>query len=138
MQVSIHLIVYQLHNDKGICCFPLYLICSIAGCSSCLVSSFLNSFRTDQAAVISFHTSLINRVGNMDLLFNVDVQVDGGLIIMTMCQFHGFLCFICDMIVLTHFCLEYNNPNLTVLSFMIILFSRVESTFETVLFGNYK
>jgi len=74
----------------------------------------------------------------MDLLFNVHVQVNGGLIIMIMCQFHGFLCFICDLIVLTHFCLEFHNSDLTVLSFMIILFSGMESTFETVLLSNYK
>jgi len=85
---------------------------------------------------VSFQTSFTNRVGNMDLLFSAHVQVDGGLIIMIMCQFHGFLCFIYDLIVLTRFCLKCHNPNLTVLSFVIILFSGVESTFETVLLNN--
>lgn len=92
--ISIHLIVYLLHNDMGICCFPLYLICGMVGLSSSLVF-FLNSFccpswlsfgqEQTRLQSVSLQISFINRVGNMDLLFNVHVQVYGGLIIMIMC-----------------------------------------------------
>jgi hypothetical protein len=92
VQVTIHLIVYLPYNDNGICCFPLYLIFSISGFSSCfgffffiffLLSLLVVSFGQEQTRLQSLF--FINRIGNIDLLFNVHVQVDGGLIIMIVC-----------------------------------------------------